>query len=631
MSSSSHSSRSHVPDYGTTGATGSIDHKSSVDPDVAERYSDSSSESEQAGVKAIEAVARTWTPWSLAIAYIGIFAIAFSTSLEGQTTTNLTAYATSAFSAHSLVSTVGVISGVVLAVIKPPMAKISDVLGRLEAFAFSIFLFIIGYIQMAASNNVKTFASAQIFYSAGSTGVQILQQIFIADTTNLLNRALFSSLPDTPFLVTVWVGPLIAESVRTEASWRWGYGIWAIVLPVAFLPLALSLFLSQRKASKLGILSASPFKGERPWAVTKHLWYYLDFFGLLLLCAAISLILLPLPLAPTARHGWHTGSFIAMMVIGGVCLLVFPFWERNRKLAPKPFFPQALFRNRTVLAGVAIAFFYFMAFYMSVQPYFYSYLLVVQNLSISAAGHVTQVFTFTSTVTAVLIGFVIKYTGHYKYFVTFGACIYLMSIGLMIKYRTQTTSIGALVGCQIALGIGGGMINVPTQLGVQASASHQGVAAATAVFLTILEVGGAVGSAVSGAIWSSNILPKLEAYLPAASKSQAATIYGDVTVASTKYAPGTPERMAIDRAYQETMNILLIVAVCICVPLIPLSLIMKNYKLNSMDQGVRGRVIGGRETTDGGQSEGAPAAPHDTQEVGRSHARWNIWGRRRGL
>ena len=239
------------------------------------------------------------------------------------------------------------------------MAKISDVMGRLEAFAFSIFLFVIGYIQMAASNNVETFASAQIFYSAGSTGVQILQQIFIADTTNLLNRALFSSLPDTPFLATVWIGPLIAESIRNEASWRWGYGIWAIVLPVAFMPLALSLFLAQRKASHLGLLQPSPFKGERPWAVVKHLWFDLDFFGLLLLCAAISLILLPLPLAPTARHGWHTGSFIAMLVIGGICLLLFPFWERSRKLAPKPFFPKALFRNRTVLSGVAIAFFYF--------------------------------------------------------------------------------------------------------------------------------------------------------------------------------------------------------------------------------------------------------------------------------
>ena len=59
------------------------------------------------------------------------------------------------------------------------------------------------------------------------------------------------------------------------------------------------------------------------------------------------------------------------------------------------------------------------------------------------------------------------------------------------------------------------MVNVPAQLGVQASASHQEVAAATAIFLTVLEIGGAVGNAISGAIWSHSVPEKLVRYLPA--------------------------------------------------------------------------------------------------------------------
>jgi len=219
------------------------------------------------------------------------------------------------------------------------------------------------------------------------------------------------------------------------------------------------------------------------------------------------------------------------------------------------------------------------AFYLSVQPYFYSYLIVVQDESVTAAGHITQTFSFTSTVTAIITSIVIKYTGHYKYFVTAGSCIYILGIGLMIKYRTESTSIGSLIGCQIAVGIGGGMLNVPAQLGVQASASHQDVAAATAVFLTILEIGGAVGSAISGAIWSANLPKKLVLYLPPETRNQALAIYGNITLAATGWALGTPTRDAINRSYQETMDILLIIAACVCVPLIPLSLIMKNYKL----------------------------------------------------
>jgi len=239
------------------------------------------------------------------------------------------------------------------------MAKIANVFGRLEAFSISVFLYVIGYIQMAGSNNVKTFASAQIFYAAGSTGLQILQQIFIADTSDLLNRALFSSLPDIPFLITVWVGPPIAQSILGRTTWRWGYGIWTIVLPVAFLPLALALFLNRRKAAKLGLLPRSPLGGQKSLSVIKTLWYELDVMGLLLLSAAISLILIPLTLAATAKGGWHNPSIIAMLVIGGVCLVVIPFWEMSPKLAPKPFLSLHLLSNRTVLAGCVIGFFYF--------------------------------------------------------------------------------------------------------------------------------------------------------------------------------------------------------------------------------------------------------------------------------
>lgn len=223
-----------------------------------------------------------------------------------------------------------------------------------------------------------------------------------------------------------------------------------------------------------------------------------------------------------------------------------------------------------------------MAFYLSVYPYFNSYLLVVQGKSVTAAGHITQTFTFTSTVTSVIVSFIIKYTHHYKYFVTLGSCIYLMGLGLMIRYRALGASTGALVGCQIAVGIGGGMLNVPAQLGVQASASHQEVAAATAVFLTILEIGGAVGAAISGAIWTNNIPEKLRAYLPADTQDQAEAIFGNITLASQGWPMGSPTRDAINRAYQETMTKLLTVAVCVAAPCILLSLLMDNYKLNEV-------------------------------------------------
>ena len=463
---------------------------------------------------------------------------------------------------------------------------------------------------MAGSNNVKTFASAQIFYSAGSTGLQILIQIFVADTSDLLNRALFSSLPDVPFLITVWVGPPIANSVLAHTTWRWGYGLWTIVLPAAFMPLALALFLNVRNAARLHLLPPSPWKGQSVVGGFKHLWYELDIIGLLLLSAAFALILIPLTLAATAKSHWHNASIIAMIVIGCVCLVVFPFWESSRKLAPRPFLSLRLLTNRNVLAGCGIGFFYFAVFYTSIQPYFYSYLQVVQDDSVTAAGHIVQTFTFTSTVTAICISVIIKYTRHYKYYITAGACIYLMGVGLMIRYRSLGSSTGQIVGTQIAVGIGGGMLNVPAQLGVQAAVSHSDVAGATAIFLTVVEVGGAVGNAISGAVWTANIPVKLTKYLPPDAQSDAALIFGNLTIAKS-YVGGSLERLAIDRSYQETMDLLLIIAACLAAPLIPLSLLMRNYRLDSIDQKVRGKVIG----RDRAQDEGPPEVQGDRGEA----------------
>ncbi|KAL8874646.1 MAG: hypothetical protein Q9174_000051 [Haloplaca sp. 1 TL-2023] len=576
---------------------------------------------EQSGVKAIEAISQTWTTWSLAAAYLGIFLLAFFTSLEGQTTINLTVFATSAFSTHSLVATVLVVQGVVNApaVVKPPMAKIANAFGRLEAFSLSVVLYVAGYIQMAGSNNVRTFASAQIFYSAGNTGLQILQQIFIADTSDLLNRALWSSLPDIPFLITVWVGAPIADSIIARTTWRWGYGIWTIVLPVAFLPLALALILNMRKAKSLGHIPPSPLKGLSLAGGIKNVWFELDIMGLLLLTAAFSLILIPCTLAQTATGGWNNGSMIAMVVVGALCLVCFPFWESSKRLAPRPFLSLRLFKNRTVVAGCAIAFFYFAVFYTSIQPYFYSYLQVVQDDSITAAGHITQTFSFTATVSSIIVSLLIKYTQRYKYFITAGAAIYLLGIGLMIRYRVQGSSTAQIVGTQIAVGIGGGMVNVPTQLGVQASVTHGEVAAATAVFLTILEIGGAVGSAISGAVWTANIPRKLSLYLPPEAQADALLIYGNLTLAKS-YPVGGPERLAIDRSYQETMNILLTIAACLAIPLIPLSLIMRNHKLGQMDQKVRGVVIGRSQRRDSDNVADVGGEGEDTQPSAKK--RW---------
>lgn len=223
-----------------------------------------------------------------------------------------------------------------------------------------------------------------------------------------------------------------------------------------------------------------------------------------------------------------------------------------------------------------------MAFYLSVQPYLYSYLQVVQGYDVASAGRVTQTFAFTSTIAAFGVSVLIKYSRRYRVFVTLGCVIYISGLLLMTLYRKEGNSAVQVLGTQIVVGAGGGLLNVPVQLGVQASASHQEVAAATAMFLTSMEMGGAVGAAISGAVWTYQVPRKLQLYLPEATKGEASQIFGKLTKA-LEYEMGSPTRIAINLAYQETMSKLLGLALVTVVPLIPLSLLMQNYKLDKVN------------------------------------------------
>lgn len=252
------------------------------------------------------------------------------------------------------------------------------------------------------------------------------------------------------------------------------------------------------------------------------------------------------------------------------------------------------------------------AFYLSVQPYLYSYLQVVQAYDVATAGRVTQAFSFVSTIAAFGISVLIKYSRRYRMFVTLGCVIYIAGLLLMRLYRKEGNSALQILGTQVVIGAGGGLLNVPVQLGVQASASHQEVAAATAMFLTSMEMGGALGAAISGAIWTHSIPHKLRLYLPEETKGEASEIFGKLTKALS-YPMGSPTRRAINLAYQETMDKLVGLALLAIIPLIPLSLLMVNYKLDKVNTYARGEPY--KRTTNGSEDPPVPTRARGSSDA----------------
>ncbi|RPA73591.1 MFS general substrate transporter [Ascobolus immersus RN42] len=544
------------------------------------------------GVEKAEAMAVAWGKWGLYVAYLGLFTGSIIVSLEGMTTFTMNPAATSAFKMHHVLSTMIVVQSVLMATVKPPIAKIADVFGRLEALMLSLVFSVLGFVMRAAAQNLNTFAGAQVFAAAGSTGLQIFTQIFVADTTTLLNRALFSSLPDIPFLFTAWAGPALAEAIGPEDNWRWGFGIFAILMPLAFLPLVGALVYAHLRAKRLRLLPPSPYKGKGALTVASNISTETDMLGLLLLTAGLILLFVPLTLTgPGKQWQWADARTLALLIVGILLLGVFALYETSR-FCPKPMFHWPLFRDRTIAGAILLAFFYFAVFYLA-NSYFFTWQQVVRNSSTKEGTTIQNIFSFSSSVSSIIISMVLKYTGNYKWPMMAGIPIYVLGYGLMILFRTHESTTVQIVLAQILVGAGGGAINVPAQVGLQAAAGHANVAMATAMFLTMISVGGAVGSAIAGAIWS-NLLPgSLDRHLEGLPSAVNATlIYGDYFKAMI-YPAGSVDRLQIGKAYSEVYRIQLIVACCFAVPMIPLGLWMRNIDLRTHDtEGVKGFVLG---------------------------------------
>ena len=142
--------------------------------------------------------------------------------------TYLTTATSVSFSAHSVLATVRSIKSVFQAVSQPPIAKIADVLGRVEAYALCVCLYAVGQAISAASPSIYVFATGNAIYILGSTGLFLLQNIIIADISSTRNRLFWSIFPSIPGTINVWVSGNITGSLleggAKNSNWRWGIG-----------------------------------------------------------------------------------------------------------------------------------------------------------------------------------------------------------------------------------------------------------------------------------------------------------------------------------------------------------------------------------------------------------------------
>ncbi|GAA94739.1 uncharacterized protein L969DRAFT_49629 [Mixia osmundae IAM 14324] len=584
------------------------------------------------GVAKMELIARRWSKRGLYSVYVGIYLLSFVTSLEWNTTPTVEPYFLSLFQAHSYLSTVSIGTSIAYAVGKPPLAKVLDVFGRAEAVALSAGLYGAGYLLTATAINVEMFGFGRVLAALGSQGLQLAQQIIIADTSTLTNRALLTSTISLPWLITTWIGPALGAAFKElgVVGYRLCYGLFGILLPLICIPLLSTLFTSFRKAKKRAqkrydqhrpprsgddvrfVEATSPTSHSaasaasvrtgkesymdtfvfRDWRdLSLEVWQQLDVMGIFLITLSCTSLLVPLSLAAARNGGWFDIQLTISLLVGVLSAIGLVWYESNR--AVNPILPRRILSHRTIMAGSLLGFFHFFCQF-AYESYFTSFLQVSRGHSARDSQYIAQSYMFSACVSALVCGLLTKWTSRWKIFGVIGIAIHAVGAFMMLRYRRLDNPTSELIISQIVAGCGGGFTTLAAQLGVQSVVEHRDVATATAVFLTITQIGGAAGGSLAGGVWTTMLPSRLAHYLPPDSDDLIKQVVGSISVALS-FPMGTPERIAISDAYVDVQRVLNTVALLSLLPCLLAVSMMRDTHLTTDDHTLpEGVVVLGR-------------------------------------
>lgn len=210
------------------------------------------------------------------------------------------------------------------------------------------------------------------------------------------------------------------------------------------------------------------------------------------LVASLTLILVPFTLAGGVSKSWGTAKIIVMLVLGLLLAPVFVWWEAKK--ARHPILPFELLKNRTVVACLVIA--CMLNFSWPMQgTYLYTVLVVSFGESTKSATRIATLYSFTSAITGLVVGFVVRYVRVLKPFMiavrpvpppfiqifadpsarltSQGVMVYILAFGLLIRYRGGPSDYGGIIAGEVVLGLAGGLFPYAAQVTIQACSSHE--------------------------------------------------------------------------------------------------------------------------------------------------------------
>ena len=361
-------------------------------------------------------------------------------------------------------------------VVTPVYGKLGDLYGRKIVLQSAIVLFLAGSVLCGLSQNMTQLILFRAIQGLGGGGLAVTTMAVVGDIVPPIDRGKYQGVFGGVFGLASIAGPLAGGYFTTHWTWRW---IFYINIPFGIL----ALF----------VLAATlPSKSER-------VSHAIDYWGALLLAVFLTAVTLVSDFGGTT-YPWSSAIMIALISITIVSLGGFIMVERK---AAEPVIPLRLFANRTFAVTSVIGLIIGFALFGSVT-YLPVFLQVVKNVSPTSSGLQMLPMMGGMLVASITSGQLISRTGRYKIFPILGTGVATGGLVLLSRVSVDTTTATTSVA-MLVLGIGIGMVMQVLVIAVQNDVEYRDLGVATSGATLFRLVGGSLGTALLGAIFSARL------------------------------------------------------------------------------------------------------------------------------
>ena len=369
--------------------------------------------------------------------------------------------------------------------VTPVYGKLGDLYGRKIVLQVALVVFLIGSALCGAAQDLTQLILFRALQGLGGGGLMVGTMAAIGDVVPPRERGRYQGIFGAVFGLASVIGPLLGGLFTTSLSWR---AIFYVNLPIGVLA--------------FGVLAATlPSRSD----YERH---EIDYLGAALLAASLSSLVLLCTLGGTS-YAWGSPVIVGLGIAAVGLLVAFVMVEQR---AAEPVLPPRLFRDRVFSVTSAIGFVVGFALFGSVT-YLPLFLQVVLGASPTGSGLQILPLMGGLLITSISSGQIISRTGRYKPFPIAGTAIMVVGLGLLSTMDPQTSRLTASA-FMFVLGLGLGMVMQVLVLAVQNAVDYKDLGVATSGATLFRSIGGSVGTAILGSIFSNRLSTELASGLP---------------------------------------------------------------------------------------------------------------------